>query len=197
MLQKSNHSRRWTWCDLHPTEFLVFRPSLMESLITGCLCMLGENLTGAEVWETGSMPWRSFFRAVWPGCDFTTSPARDQRLPRWHQAGVCAEGRGFASKESCVLSHNELCVYGWCLSSRIKSVFVFLSGHSHWKCAHRMAGVCLVKPPERLGRWNPLHVAFPRNDELLEVGWWWALAPFQPLCASLTMLVWMFSPGVL
>lgn len=75
----------------------------------------------------------------------------------------------FAPKESCVLNHNELCVYGWCHTNTIKSVFVFLSGHSHWKWAHCMAGVCLGKHSERLERWNHLPVAFPRKEELLEM----------------------------
>lgn len=50
MLQKSNHSPscRWTWCNLHPTEFSVFRPSLIESLITGCLCMPEKNRMGLK-----------------------------------------------------------------------------------------------------------------------------------------------------
>lgn len=53
--------------------------------------------------------------------------------------------------------------------NRFKGVFVFLSGHSQWECARFMAGVCLVKHSEGLGRQNPLLVAFPRGKELLEV----------------------------
>lgn len=167
MLQKWNHSpsRRWTWCNLHPTEFSVFRPSLIESLIswrkTDWGWSLGTRILSLEIFLQSSVT------RLWFHHEPSTGSA----------AAPLTSGWGFVLEEKAWPQSQAV---SWATMS-FMCMAVLLSGRSPWKCG----GVCLVELSER---WDPLPVAFPREAELLE----WAE---DGHCLRFSVPVWMFSPG--
>lgn len=139
MLRKSNHSpsRRWTWCDLHPTEFSVFRLSLIELLITGCLCMLEKIWMGLKFRKQDS---RSGDLSS-EQCDQAVISPRAQHGISGRavdvRVWVCAEG------EECL--HQRKAV-SWTIMS-----FVFMAG-----ATQTQSRVCLCSSPAVLTGNGPI-----------------------------------------